>query len=122
MQRGENLRGIAAMLAAVGLFSMMDTGLKLLAPHYPPVEVATLRSLVSLPLVLAYVAWRGAFGTVLRVRWPLHVVRAVLGIATLALFTFALRRLGLAEAYSIFFVAPIFIVVLSAAVLGERVD
>jgi drug/metabolite transporter (DMT)-like permease len=117
-----NLRGIAAMLMAAALFSLMDSGLKLLSPHYPALQVASMRALSSLPLVLAYVAWRGAFPGLLRVRWPLHLLRGALGIGMLSLFTFALRQLPLAEAYSIFFVAPLLITALSVPFLGERVE
>ena len=122
MKSDHNLQGIAAMVSAVPLFALMDTGLKLLSPHYPPIQVTALRSLVSLPLVLAYVGWRGGFRTILDVRWRLHVLRAVLGIGTLALFTFGVRHLPLAEAYSIFFVAPMLITALSAFLLKERVE
>src|SRR3546814_1562352 len=31
------------MLVAVALFALMDTGLKILSPHYPALQVATLR-------------------------------------------------------------------------------
>ncbi len=117
----KNLRGIVAMLLAAALFSLMDTGLKLLSPHYPALQVAALRALSSLPLVIAFVAWRGAFHTLWRIRWPLHLLRGVLGIAMLAMFAFALRHLPLAEAYAIFFVAPLFITLLSGPLLGERV-
>jgi drug/metabolite transporter (DMT)-like permease len=122
MNRHSNLRGIGAMLLAVAMFSFMDTGLKLLSPHYPAVQVAAMRALSSLPLVIAFVAWRGAFHTLVRVRWPLHLLRGVLGIVMLASFAFGLRHLPLAEAYTIFFIAPLLITVLSVPVLGERVD
>ena len=36
------------MLSAVALFALMDAGLKLLSPHYPPLQVATLRGAASL--------------------------------------------------------------------------
>jgi drug/metabolite transporter (DMT)-like permease len=122
MNPSPNSRGIGAMLFAVAMFSLMDTGLKLLSPHYPAMQVAALRALSSLPLVIAYVAWRGAFAGLGRIRWPLHLLRGVLGIAMLSLFTFGLRELPLAEAYSIFFVAPLLITALSVPLLGERVD
>ena len=121
MASRKNVRGILAMLLAAGLFGLMDTGLKLLSPHYPALQVAALRALSSLPLVIAFVAWRRAFGTLLRIRWPLHLLRGVLGIAMLSLFAFALRALPLAEAYAIFFVAPLLITLLSGPLLGERV-
>ena len=117
-----NLRSIYAMLIAVFMFSLMDTAMKLLAAHYPAMQVAALRSLSSLPLVCAYVAWRGGFRTMLRVRWPLQVLRAVVGIAMLALFAYGLKKLSLAEAYSIFFIAPALITALSVFVLKEKVN
>jgi drug/metabolite transporter (DMT)-like permease len=122
MNRHQNLRGIGAMLLAVAVFSLMDTGLKLLSPHYPALQVTSMRAFSSLPLVIAFVAWRGSFGSLVRVRWPLHLLRGVLGIAMLSLFTFGLRHLALTEAYSIFFIAPLLITVLSVPFLGERVD
>lgn len=121
MTRSSNLRGILAMLLAVLMLSLMDAGLKLLSPHYPALQVAAMRALSSLPLVVAYVAWRGAFGTLWRIRWPLHLLRGVIGIAMLSLFAFALRELPLSGAYAIFFIAPLLITALSVPFLGERV-
>lgn len=121
MNRRQQLNGIAAMLLAVALFSVMDTGLKLLSAHYPSLQVAALRAMSSLPLVCAYVLWRGAVRSLFRVRWSLHLLRGALGIGMLALFAFGLRHLPLAEAYSIFFVAPLVITALSVPMLGERV-
>lgn len=117
-----NLRSIYAMLIAVFMFSLMDTAMKLLAAHYPAMQVAALRALSSLPLVCAYVAWRGGFGSMLRVRWPLHLLRGGLGIAMLALFAFGLKKLSLAEAYSIFFIAPALITAMSVFFLKETVN
>ena len=116
-----NLRSIYAMLLAVSLFSLMDTAMKLLSEHYPAMQVAALRALTSLPLVLAYCGWRGAFGSMLRIRWSLHLLRAALGIAMLALFAYGLQTLSLAEAYTIFFIAPALITALSVLLLGEHV-
>lgn len=118
----DNLRGVASMIVAVGALSLMDASLKILAPHYSPLQVASLRGLSTLPLVLAWVAWRGGFGQLLRVRFPLHLARALMGIVMLAAFAYALRYLPLAEAYAIFFVAPLLITALAVPLLGERVD
>ena len=120
--RRDNLRAIAAMLAAVGAFSLMDAGLKALAPHYPAMQVAALRGLSSLPIVAAWVGLTGGFRRLARVRVGLHLVRGALGIAMLAAFTYAVRHLPLAETYSIFFVAPLLITALAVPILGERVE
>jgi drug/metabolite transporter (DMT)-like permease len=117
-----NLRSIRAMLLAVAMFALMDTAMKLLSASFAPLQVAALRALASLPLVCAWMAWRGAFRSVFDVRWSLHLLRTVIGIAMLALFVYGVRTLSLGEAYAIFFIAPTLITVLSVFVLKERVD
>ena len=114
-------RGMLLMLASVALFSLMDASLKLLSAHYPPFQVAALRGLSSLPLVLAWALWTVGPRALLRVRWSLHLLRGVLGIAMMASFVYALKRLPLSTAYSIFFVAPLLITALSVPILGEKV-
>lgn len=117
----DNLRGIVAMVLAVGCFALMDALLKTLAAHYPAMQVAALRGLSALPLAALYVAWRGEARMLLRVRWPLHLLRGTVNVGMLALFAYALRTLALTQAYAIFFVAPLLITALSTVVLGEHV-
>ena len=76
-----NLRGILAMVAAVGFFSLMDALLKTLTASYPAMQVAALRGWAALPLVVLYVLWRGEVRGLLRVRWPLHLLRGALNIS-----------------------------------------
>jgi len=114
-------RAVLLMLASVALFSLMDAGLKTLSAHYPPFQVAALRGASSLPLVLAWALWTAGWRPLLRVRWPLHLLRGALGVAMMASFVYALARLPLSTAYSIFFVAPLLITALSVPFLGERV-
>lgn len=117
-----NLRGIVAMLLAVASFACMDAVLKTLSSHYPVLQIAALRGLTALPLVMLYLSWRGRWPGVWRVRWPLHLLRGVLGIAMLSLFTFGVRELPLSAAYTLFFIAPLLITALAAPVLGEQVS
>lgn len=122
MSSSPNLRGMLSMLLAVATFAVMDAALKVLTPHYPALQVACLRGLVSLPLILVWVMVDGGPGQLLRVRWSLHVLRGLLSIVMLGGFIYALRSLPLAETYSLFFVAPLIITALAALVLRERVD
>jgi len=119
--RQENLRSIYAMVIAVAMFSVMDTAMKVLSAHYPAMQVTALRALCSLPLVLAYILYRGALGRIFKVRWSLHLLRAALGTGMLTMFAFGLSMLSLAEAYSLFFIAPALITALSVFVLKEQV-
>lgn len=116
-----NLRSIVAMLVAVAFFALMDAVLKVLSARYPVLQIAALRGLSSLPLVLVYITWRGVWGTVWRIRWPLHLLRGVLGITTLSLFTLGARDLPLSAVYTLFFISPLLITLLSVWVLKERV-
>ena len=109
------------MLAAVAMFSFMDTTMKVLSSHYPATQVTAMRALSSLPLLCGYMLYRGAFRGIFRVRWPMHIFRSVLGIAMLTSFAYGLKALSLAEAYSIFFIAPSLITALSVLVLKEKV-
>ncbi|MEX5746433.1 DMT family transporter [Massilia sp. X63] len=117
-----NLYSIYAMVLAVFMFALMDTVMKILSQRYPAIQVAALRSLTSLPLIVVYVGVKVGYGGIFRIRWPLHLLRAVLGIAMLSFFAFGIRKLSLAEAYTIFFIAPAIITALSVWFLKERVD
>ena len=123
MPQSGNLRAIAAMLAACALFACMDAILKALSGAYPPLQVAALRGLSAMPLVCLYVLWRREMGAVFsrHLRWRLHLLRGVITLLMLALFTFGLKTLGLAEAYTLTFVAPFIITMLSVPMLKETV-
>jgi drug/metabolite transporter (DMT)-like permease len=122
MTRPTTLRGILFMLVAIALFALMDAGLKLLTAHYAPLQVAALRGLASMPLVLVWVLATVGAPALVRVRWPLHLLRGVLAIAMMFGFTFAVSRLPLSEAYAVFFVAPLMVTALAVPLLGERVS
>jgi drug/metabolite transporter (DMT)-like permease len=116
-----HLRGILSMLLAVAAFSIMDACMKALAPHYPSMQVAALRGLTSLPLVLIWALVDGGPMQLVRVHWPLHLLRGALSVVMLVAFVFGLRTLPLAEAYSLFFVAPLLITALAVPILREKV-
>lgn len=109
------------MLIAIVLFALMDAGLKLLAPHYPPMQVASLRGAASLPLVLVWVALTIGARGLLRVHWPLHLLRGVLGVAMMAGFVFGLRSLPLSTAYAITFISPMLVTAMAVPILKEKV-
>lgn len=109
------------MLLAVALFALMDAGLKVLAPHYPPLQVAALRGLSSLPLVLPWALWTAPRGSLLRVRWPMHLLRGALSVVMMASFVHGLAQLPLATAYAIVFASPLLVSALAGPVLGEHV-
>lgn len=109
------------MLAAVAAFTLMDAGLKALSAHYPPLQLAALRGVSSLPWVLAWALWTAGPAALRMGRWPLHLLRGGLGVLMIASFVYGLRRLPMSTAYALFFIAPLLITALSVPILGERV-
>ncbi len=112
---------VLLMLAAVLLFALMDAGLKLLSAHYPPLQVAALRGLSSLPLVALWALATVPPRALLRVHWPLHLLRGLLGVAMMAGFVYGLRGMPLSTAYAITFVAPLLVTAMAGPLLKEKV-
>ncbi len=112
---------VAWMLCAVAVLCLMDACLKQLSGHYPALQVAALRGLVGLPLVLAWAGATVGLRALLRVHWPLHLARGALGIAFLRCFVIGLRELPLSTAYAITFVGPLLVTALAVPLLRERV-
>ncbi|HTE43586.1 MAG TPA: DMT family transporter, partial [Steroidobacteraceae bacterium] len=117
-----NLKGIASMLIAVLAFSAMDAAMKALGDIYSPVQVVSLRGWASLPFILLVVAINGRWRELRPVRWPMHLIRGLLAIATLVMFVYSLRTLSLSSAYAIFLCGPLLVTALSVPLLHERVD
>src|SRR5688572_8848346 len=109
------------MLLAVALLSFMDAGLKELSAAYPALQVAALRAGASWPLVVIWILARSSPRALLNVRWPLHLFRGVIGVAMIAAFVYGVRALPLTTAYTLFFVAPLIITLLSRPFLGEKI-
>ena len=116
------LSAIASMVAAVAAFSAMDGLLKMLTAYYPPMQVAVLRGLASLPFMLAPVLLRGRWRDLRPRRWPMHLLRGALSVVVLGGFIYAVRVLSLANAYAVFLSAPLLVAALSVPLLGERAD
>lgn len=116
-----NLRGIVLLVLAIGLLSLMDAGLKLLAEHYGSFQVAALRGLASLPFALVWIFATTGISTVWQIRWPIHALRGVLAVGMMVPFVYALKNMPLTTAYAIFFVAPLLVTALAVPILGERV-
>jgi drug/metabolite transporter (DMT)-like permease len=118
----KKLAGGMASCWSVRRVLFMDAGLKLLTAHYSAAQVAALRGLAALPVVFAWSMYSGGLRQLVQVRWPLHLVRGVMSVFMMVTFTFALKSLTLAKVYSIFFIAPLMIALLSIVLLGERVQ
>ena len=109
------------MLVAVAAFSFMDATLKLFSQHYPPMEIAFLRGLASLPFMALPALVKGRYRDLKPNRIWMHLLRGVLMVIMLGGFIYAVRTLSLASAYSIFLAEPLIVTALAVPLLGDRV-
>jgi drug/metabolite transporter (DMT)-like permease len=116
------LLGIALRIGAATCFGFMAAMIKLgdQAGISLP-ELAFYRFAFGLPPLLIWIALTRNF-VVWRTQRPLaHLGRGVIGLSTMILAFAAVTLLPLAESATIGFVAPLFSVMLSALILGEKV-
>lgn len=116
------LAGIGMMLLGVFLFSANDVMGKWLVSTYPVGEVVVLRSLAALAVLWPFLAREG-WGQVFRPARPgLQLVRVAFSSLEVASFYWAVAYLPLADVMTYWLAAPVYVVVLSALLLGERTD
>ncbi len=116
---GDPLRGIALLLGAVLLFAFADMLAKVLGASLPPVEIAWLRYIVSIVVLAPLVIKRG-LPSLKTTRPKLQITRGLGILGSAVGFITAVRTVPLAEATATAFLAPVFILALSALFMGER--
>ena len=121
-EAARRLRGVLMMLAAVGVFAIMDALMKRLTGTYPTMEVACLRGASSLPFVVMAYLLTGRLADLRPVRIGLHALRAGLAILMLWGFLWSLSRASMADTYAIFMSAPLLVVLAASVMLHEKVD
>lgn len=119
--RSSVMTGIGLAIAGYAAFSAQDAIVKWLVVHYSVFEILFVRSLFILGIALAVTRGR-SFAAALgnRTRTMLLVRSAMILVAWLSYYT-AARDLPLADLVTLYFAAPIFVVVLSFLILRERV-
>jgi drug/metabolite transporter (DMT)-like permease len=120
--RQNRLLGIGLRVGAATCFGFMAAMIKLGSEAGVSLpELAFYRFAFGLPPLLIWIALTGSFGA-WRTRRPFaHLWRGTIGLATMVTAFGALTLLPLAESATIGFVAPLFSVMLSALILGEKV-
>ena len=108
--------GMGLMVSAMLVVPGLDTMAKVLIERLSPVQVAAGRFLMQTLVLLPVVIVAGRLGAPTRLQ---ALAGAFLGLALLCL-NMALTALPVANAIAIFFVEPLLLTLLGAAVLGER--
>jgi drug/metabolite transporter (DMT)-like permease len=121
INRENPLRGIALMLIALACFSCSDAASKAMTATLPAIEVAWLRFVVFMLLMLSSAALGGGLDAVRSQRPGLQVIRGLGVLGSSVFFIMGLRYLPMAEATAISFVSPVFVTALSIPLLREVV-
>lgn len=114
------LSAVLLIVCATACFTSVDVSVKHLSQRYPVPLIVWARWGVQALFVLAVVGPRMR-GAMLRTqRLPLHLLRAVLLIASSLCFFSALRYLPLADSTALNYTAPIMVTLMAGWFLGER--
>lgn len=113
--------GVFYMCVACALFPVMNGLVKLLAMTYDPVQIVWFRICVHLGLVALVFTPRMGLDLFRTRRIGLQFVSSVMMSLSTLFFFSAVKYVGVAEAISISFVAPLLVVFLAWPLLGERI-
>ncbi len=115
--------GFGILLICIGVLaiSVNDFLIKYLSDGYPLHQIVFARSAIGLVFSLVFVWLEGGI-RILRTSTPgLHILRGLFVVAANLTFYAAVAVLPLAQATALFFIAPLFITLLSIPFLGESV-
>ena len=109
------------MLIAVTVWSAMMILVKALSTEYTSFQILFIRTLFGLA-ILTPILWRNGFSTLKTRRLPLHMSRAVFAYFGMLGLFIGLGSIPIAEVVSLSFTQPIFIFLLAAILLGEKLN
>ena len=113
--------GITCVVGAVAIFVLQDAVIKWLSGDYPLHEIVLARTASAIVVTLFVMRLEGGAHLLRTRRLGLHLTRSALLVIANCAFFMALAAMTIAEATSIFFVAPLMITAFSALLLGEIV-
>ncbi len=113
--------GIVFIILGMGCISINDMVIKQLSGDYPLHQMVFVRSAIGIVFSLVILQVEGGFGLLRTDRVWLHLLRGLCIVAANMAFFAALAVIPLADATALFFVAPLFITILSIPFLGEQV-
>ena len=114
-------RSLLLMSLGIALITANDAASKFLVQTHPVGQVIGLRQAATLLVLIPYVMFFSRWSALRVVNWNGQIVRGVLFLIGSVFIVWSLGELPLATAITMLFASPIFMVVLSAPLLGERI-
>lgn len=113
--------GIGLILLGVTAISINDMIIKQLSGGYPLHQMVFFRSGIGIVFSLVLVQFEGGWRILATRRPGLHILRGLLVVISNMAFFASIAVMPLGDATALFFVAPLFITLLSVPILGEKV-
>ncbi len=117
-----NLIGIGALCLGALVFSLQDSAIKAISGEHAVTLAIFLRAIVSLPILVAMVAFGGGLAQLDTPHWRILVFRGAVLLCAYTSYFMAFPALPLAEAIALYFMVPLIVTVLSGPLLGEKVS
>jgi drug/metabolite transporter (DMT)-like permease len=108
------------MVGAIASFSSMAVAGRAASVELDTFEIMAYRSVVGVVVVWAFLTWRGRWSDVSTRALGWHGVRNVAHFTGQNLWFYAVTVVPLAQVFALEFTSPIWVVVLSPLILGER--
>jgi drug/metabolite transporter (DMT)-like permease len=115
-----NLRGILAMLLAMGVFIGSDSCMKLALPDAPLFQLILMRGIASVLICLPVLLLLGHGGDLRRMFNPLLLARGLCEVVANFGFTFAIFNMAIADVTAITQSCPLFVLIGAKLIWGER--
>src|SRR5688572_5756488 len=115
------IKGATLIVISVFMIAAMNALAKYLGETHHPVELTFYRNIIILSGLCAWFHMTRSWGLVRTQRIKSHIGRALVGTSGVVLAFWAVTKLPLADATTLLYTAPLFVVLLSYPMLGERV-
>jgi drug/metabolite transporter (DMT)-like permease len=115
------VRAVLWMLCAVFSFALMAVAVRELLRHMDVLQILALRTLVTL-VIASSIVLRHGFAPLRTRRFPDHAARALLHVGGQWCWMYAISVLTLAIVFAIEFTMPVWVAILAALFLGERLN
>ena len=109
------------MIGAITAFTSMAVAGRVAASNLDTFEIMLYRSLVGLAIVLSVASFAGTLGQIRRDKLPLHIMRNAAHFTGQNLWFFAITVIPLAQVFALEFTTPIWVILLSPILIGERI-
>jgi drug/metabolite transporter (DMT)-like permease len=119
--RDRPLLGIACKVLATLLFAFMFASIRWLGAYLPIGEIVFFRGLLGMVVIIIVALATGGLELLMTRNIGSHAVRSIAGTISMFCYFSAYVFLPLADATAITFASPLFVVILAALMLGEKV-